>query len=191
MQPAGPASTETSLKLTFRWWTPLIGVAAIMVMSALGSLWNGPVDPTKFGTAADWAMAFGTVGAVSLALWHHESAQRSENQARQVREQRQAKRLEIAVTLPELRSAYNHVCSRASEAPRPSLVGEIAAQLDAQVAIIGQLGLEADETRRADQPCVRCRGAHGRGVGRGSAAACWNCMDRSGRRASAASGERS
>jgi hypothetical protein len=127
----------------------LIGVAAIMVMSALGSLWNGPVDPTKFGTAADWAMAFGTVGAVSLALWHHESAQRSENQARQVREQRQAKRLEIAVTLPELRSAYNHVCSRASEAPRPSLVGEIAAQLDAQVAIIGQLGLEADETRHA------------------------------------------
>lgn len=51
------------------WWVPILSVAIGMLVTAIGSaVWDGPVPPDKFGNAAEWASAFGTVLAVSIAL---------------------------------------------------------------------------------------------------------------------------
>lgn len=52
------------------WWFPLAFLCAAMAVSGVGSaVWDGPVPPSKFGNAAEWAAAFGTVLAVTLALF--------------------------------------------------------------------------------------------------------------------------
>jgi hypothetical protein len=113
-------------------------VGLFMIAAAAGSGWDGPIPPSKFGTAADWAVAFGTVLAVSLALHQRrqETRQASETERHQRTVSQQIEVLELgAEALDEIRTRLSAVDVRESSVDVPSVV----AILDEAVATLTTL----------------------------------------------------
>lgn len=107
------------------WWAPLLGVVLVMAIAAIGSRWNGPVDPTKFGTAADWAVTFGTVLAVSLALWRYQEDRRVATlKTRDVQAKALAQSAMVAA-LPELRTALEELTECRGHTTNESVAGGV------------------------------------------------------------------
>lgn len=120
---AGGSAPRTRREMP--WWAPILLVASFMAIAAVGSRWNGPIPPAKFGTAADWSVAFGTVLAVSLAL--HQRRQESNVASEADRQQRtvaeQIRVLEVGVEeLEDVRTRLALVETSESFIDVPSVV---------------------------------------------------------------------